>query len=215
MAQCHRACLLAQTMSELVGPIYTSDDYAGFVRRTAALAIDAVILLAALVVVAITWHTIVPEEQVTDRAIGRIFSGWILACFAYQLLLRLGVKGTLGYRLVGIRYAYMLSERPSWTALAFRSVVAVFLLWLFALDHFWILADERKQAWHDTLAGFYVVKRRAEPRGTQRVVRRVINFMMLTFEVWEPATEQSSEPGRPDPSDPASSIPPASVNAPP
>ena len=85
-----------------------------------------------------------------------------------------------------IRYAYMLSGRPSVTMLLYRSMMALFLLWFFALDHFWILFDERKQAWHDKVSGFYVVKCRAEPVGTVRVVRRVINFMMLTFVVWEP-----------------------------
>jgi hypothetical protein len=46
------------------------------------------------------------------------------------------------------------------------------------------------QTMRGKLSGFYVVKRRAEPIGTQRVVRRVIHFMTLTFEVWEPAKDQ-------------------------
>ena len=54
--------------------------------------------------------------------------------------------------------------------------------------------DERKQAWHDKVSGFYVVKRNARPIGTRRVVQRLIHFMMLTFVVFEPV--DSDEPVR-------------------
>ncbi len=104
----------------------------------------------------------------------------------YSLVFRMTPRGTLGYRTVGIRYAHMLSDRPAWTALAYRAAIALFLLWIFALDHLWILFNRHKQAWHDKVAGFYVVRTNAQPIGTRRVVRRVINFMMLTFVVWEP-----------------------------
>ena len=76
---------------------------------------------------------------------------------------------------------------PGIVAILIGIVVPVMLF--FAFDHIWILFDEHKQAWHDKLAGFYVVKRKARPCGTQRVTQRIINFMMLTFVVWEGAPE--------------------------
>ena len=99
--------------------------------------------------------------------------------------------GTLGYRIVGIRYAYALGGRPPWYLTMYRSAIAVFLLWTFSLDHLWIAFDKNKQAWHDKLSGFYVVKRRAQPCGTRRIVRRIINFMMMSFVVWEPADDEA------------------------
>jgi hypothetical protein len=57
-------------------------------------------------------------------------------------------------------------------------------VWFFALDHFWILVDKRKQAWHDKMSGFFVVKRGSQPIGQCRMVPRVIGFMLLTFTVW-------------------------------
>ena len=68
-----------------------------------------------------------------------------------------------------------------------RSLSAVFLMWFFALDHFWILFDERKQAWHDKVSSFYVIKRYAQPIGTRRIVQGITNIFGLTFICMEPA----------------------------
>lgn len=177
-------------MSECVGPAYRPGDYAGFVRRTAALAIDAVLLLAVGLSAPFLWYALAPAEWVTEVAYLRIEMAWIIAAIVYMLGFRLTTHGTPGYRIVRIRYAYMLSEKPTFLSLGFRALLALFLMWFFALDHIWILFDKRKQAWHDKVTGFYVVKKDAQPIGTQRIVRRLINFMMLTFVVWEPV-----EPG--------------------
>lgn len=188
-------------MSELVGPAYARKDYAGFIRRTAALALDTAIvyvvsvvvsialLLRSIVLLLIVGYDVTEEqmdvlsERMGGFSVGLFIGGWVV----YMLGFRLLPAGTPGYRIVGIRYEYMFSERPTILARLFRSVSAVALMLFFAFDHIWILFDEHKQAWHDKLAGFYVVKRKARPIGTQRVVRRVINFMAMTFFVWEPA----------------------------
>lgn len=174
-------------MSEQFGPAYAARDYASFVRRTVALIIDATILLGFWFMMAFASFGIAPCTMERDEALDGLSMLWWLVVLLYSLVFRMTPRGTLGYRLVGIRYAHMLSDRPGWTALAYRAAIALFLLWIFALDHLWILFDRHKQAWHDKVAGFYVVRSNAQPIGTRRVVRRVINFMMLTFVVWEPA----------------------------
>ena len=173
-------------MSERSGPVYADRDYAGFVRRTVALVLDAVILLGFWFVMAFASILVAPATMEPDDAWDRLYMVWWLLALLYLLVFRMTLRGTLGYRLVGIRYAHMLSDRPAWSALAYRAAIAMFLLWIFALDHLWILFNRHKQAWHDKVAGFYVVRSSAQPIGTRRVVRRVINFMMLTFVVWEP-----------------------------
>jgi uncharacterized RDD family membrane protein YckC len=177
-------------MSERFGPIYATCDYAGFIRRSVALLLDGVILVAAWYVASYGWYYLAPAEWVTQRAYSLISAGWWLLSTVYVLGLRLTLRGTLGYRLVGIQYAYMLDEQPPWTALAFRATLAPVLLWFFALDHFWILVDKRKQAWHDKTTGFFVIKRGTQSIGQCRMVQRVIGFMLLTLTVWEPLAEE-------------------------
>jgi uncharacterized RDD family membrane protein YckC len=58
-----------------------------------------------------------------------------------------------------------------------RALWGVCLLLGFALDHIWILFDEHKQAWHDKIAGFYVVRGDAQPIAMVPMKRRLIGFM--------------------------------------
>ncbi len=162
---------------------------AGFWRRSLALAIDLLILVLFFeVVVRALWHWSPPERLTEEFALLVDFT--LMMCWlAYLVGLRLMERGTLGYRLVGIRYAYMFNETPGALIKLYRAAIAVFLLWAFGLSHFWMLFDPNKQTWHDKVSGFYVVKRRALPRGEQNIVRRVINFMMFSFVIYEPQSQ--------------------------
>jgi uncharacterized RDD family membrane protein YckC len=100
--------------------------------------------------------------------------------------MRFTTRGTLGYRVMGIRYAYMLDERPGPGTILLRALAALALMWIFLLDHLWILFDEHKQAWHDKLTGFYVIKKNAQPTGRRRMQRQIIGIMGYSFLVWEP-----------------------------
>jgi uncharacterized RDD family membrane protein YckC len=179
-------------MSELIGPIFARQDYAGFIRRTLALAIDLLILyglwsLAGKILVRLApEHWFTDDGYLNDEAAASYYSAFWPCAILYMLGFRLTGGGTIGYRIVGIRYACALGGKPPFYLILYRALIAVFLLLFFALDHVWIAFDERKQAWHDKVSGFYVVRRRAQPIGTARVKRRYIQFMMLTFPVWEP-----------------------------
>ncbi len=94
-----------------------------------------------------------------------------------------------------IRYAYMFDRKPTPLAVMFRAVVAAALtVMCLAVDHLWILGDPRKQAWHDKVSGFYVVKTRAQPVGTTTIVQRVTTIMGLTFIFWEPLHDDVPPP---------------------
>jgi uncharacterized RDD family membrane protein YckC len=176
-------------MSALTGPLYAKEAYAGFFRRALALALDLLILALLYVVVRALWFVLAPAGYYTDTALSYFDIAWTAVSVAYVIGFRFSLYGTPGYRILGIQYAYVIDARPTWSAIAFRSLAAAFLLWFFALDLFWILVDPRKQAWHDKISGFYVIKRSAKPIGTQPVILRVIDFMMLSFPVYEPAGE--------------------------
>lgn len=171
-----------------VGPVFAPKDHAGFIRRTLALLIDFVILLACWIAMAVVWQISAEQEWISQDTKQGLLLSYLIGCVVYAIGFRLTLRGTPGYRLVGIRYVYMLDEKPGILAVLFRAVAAVALLWGFALDHIWILFDKRKQAWHDKLSGFYVVKKNAQPIGTERIVRRVIYFYSMAFVVWEPAS---------------------------
>ncbi|MCP4251251.1 MAG: RDD family protein [bacterium] len=174
-------------MSEHVGPIYDRQAYAGFFRRTTALVIDGFLLAGVWIGAPWIWYCAAPAGWVTTGSYYWVSFGVMVMALAYLIGFRLTTNGTPGYRIMGIHYAAVLSGNPAVSSLLFRAVLAIVLMWFFALDHLWILFDERKQAWHDKVSGFYVIKRDAEPVATGRIVRRVIEFMMLTFVVWEPA----------------------------
>jgi len=179
-------------MPEMIGPVFARRDHAGFIRRTAALALDFVLLCGAygLMVAALeycspdAWHD--DEGWLLDEVVVVYSFSFCVLAVIYTLGFRLSTYGTPGYRIMRIRYAYALGGRPSLLAILYRAGMAVFLMLFFCLDHIWILFDPRKQAWHDKVSGFYVVKCSAEPIATRPVRREFINFMMLTFPVWEP-----------------------------
>ena len=173
-------------MNQQTGPVFAANAYAGFWRRTLALLLDAFILTALWtgVTVGLTGNASI-EEVVANGDQWMIGVG-LFGGLLYLVAMRLTDGGTLGYRIVGIRYAYMLSGDPDLLTRIYRAILAIVLLWFFSLDHIWILFDERKQAWHDKVSGFYVVKRNAKPLGTTRVGKRMTQFMGLSLPIYEP-----------------------------
>jgi uncharacterized RDD family membrane protein YckC len=174
-------------MAQLMGPAFRREDYAGFIRRTAALLLDICIVLVASALIGAVPMSLYAESW-TEAQEAAFSVGLFIICFiAYMIAFRLSLKGTPGYRLFRIRYAYMLDEKPTVSILLFRSFVWLVLLF-FAWDYLQILFDEHKQAWHDKVSGFYVVKSKAQPVGMRRVAQRGKTFMRMTFIVWEPAS---------------------------
>lgn len=171
------------------GPVYASTDYAGFFRRTAALLFDVLLLILLLFVLlfAAALHT--GEEELPSKTAVFCTAATLVCWVVYMLGMRMLERGTLGYRLMRIRYQSVVDGRPPLLARAYRSTLAFVFMFAFLalfLDHLWILFDERKQAWHDKMSGFYVIRKKARPIGSTPVQQRVINFMGLTLFVWEP-----------------------------
>ena len=96
-------------MSQEFGPIYDRRDYAGFIRRTTALVIDTAILVAIYAAVVMGWYILAPVEWATDAVVRWIEAGWCLFSFGYMFGFRFLERGTPGYRIMRIRYAYLFS----------------------------------------------------------------------------------------------------------
>ncbi len=176
------------------GPLYRSCDYAGFLRRTTATILDILIIFAAWLLGGGLWELLAPGLVVTRAG----QAGAILAMYAFAFVYIFGWRffqnGTPGYRIMRIRYAYVLSGRPPVSAVLLRSLSAVLLMWVLAIDYIWILFDDRKQAWHDKISGFYVVKRTAQPVGTAAVVQRIVNIFGLSLVFLDPKPDQDEIP---------------------
>lgn len=174
-------------MSAIEGVIFARKDYAGFWRRSAALLIDLVVINAAYHGGPWLWYWFAPREWVSQAAYAEIRRAVYLLAFVYLFLPRLTDRGTLGYRILGIRYAPMMPRCDTRLDRTHRMLWAAFLLFGFLLDHIWIAVDQHRQAWHDKLTGYYVIRRGAQPIARVAINRRVINFGGLTFIVFEPA----------------------------
>jgi uncharacterized RDD family membrane protein YckC len=76
---------------------------------------------------------------------------------AYLVLFWLLTGQTLGMMLLGVRVVNREGGRVTlWRAI--RRLIGYFVLpGIFFLGFFWILGDDRREAWHDKLAGTYVV----------------------------------------------------------
>ncbi|MCP4592102.1 MAG: RDD family protein, partial [bacterium] len=118
-------------MSQKLGPAYSPDDYAGFLRRTAALILDALILYVGWLALGWGWYLMAPDVWVTEASYNYLSVVWFIGALLYLTGFRLTTRGTYGYRIVGIRYAPMLSGEPTRTQLAYRAVMAMFLMWFF------------------------------------------------------------------------------------
>ena len=98
-------------MSELVGPVYAREAYAGFFRRTLALLIDLLILGIAGFAMYLGWYGLAPARWLTATADARVDAVYFVLAVVYLIAFRLLTRGTPGYRIVGIRYAYIVKKQ--------------------------------------------------------------------------------------------------------
>jgi uncharacterized RDD family membrane protein YckC len=85
---------------------------------------------------------------------------FILPLYWLYHWLFIGLAGrTLGKMVVGIKVTNAQGDRPGLGVAALREILGKTLSALvFCLGFLWIAWDEKKQGWHDRIAGTYVVK---------------------------------------------------------
>jgi uncharacterized RDD family membrane protein YckC len=150
--------------------------YAGFISRLMAFLIDLIITLFTIVAVSwffsvtktvfqlsATWKWLLdrfPELDSLTRWLFNPLTGSFVALLfiIFYHATFISILGqTPGKLLVGLRVLTIRGHRvPFWRAVLrvlgyFPSVIAIYLGFL------WVLIDDRRQAWHDKLAGTYVV----------------------------------------------------------
>lgn len=134
--------------------------YAGFWRRMAAVAIDAVLVFTLMLFGLVAWISVTGEAHAWDSSpMTLACSGSLLAALAGKVLLDAWLGGTPGLHLVDCRLADARSgERINAGRSALRCLSIALSVLPLLLGLFWIGWDSRKQAWHDKLTHTVVVR---------------------------------------------------------
>lgn len=150
--------------------------YAGFVSRLAAFAIDMAVI--ALVSVSATWFlsitaSMLQVQQILDYSFQKV-NGYqdlldqlagplvvggltLLYVVGYHVFFWTMTGQTPGKSLLGLRVVTVEGQRvhPLRALLRYFGYVAAALP--FFLGFLWVLVDDRRQGWHDKIAGTYVI----------------------------------------------------------
>jgi len=131
----------------------------GFWIRLLAAVVDSVILVVIQGFVVSTPLSLAGVEGDERLAFGLILLLGSIVGWTYHTLF-IGLKGaTPGKMLVGIRVVDRSGGRPSIGTAFVREVPGKIVSELaLLLGYIWIAFDEKKQGWHDKIAGTYVVR---------------------------------------------------------
>ncbi len=150
--------------------------YAGFISRLVAFTIDLVITMFSIVAVSwfisvtatvfqlsATWDFLVSKVPQLANVVPMIINpvvGSVLAIgyiFLYNALFVTILGQTPGKLLMGVRVLTVNGRSvPFWRS-SLRVAAYLISAIVFFMGFLWVLVDDRRQAWHDKIAGTYVV----------------------------------------------------------
>lgn len=142
--------------------------YAGFVSRLLALLIDVGLIVIVLALGSSLLSTAINVLGLRESYDAFINSSGLLSGFfaaingliiviGYLVLFWLLTGQTLGMMLLGVRAVSRSGGRITLWRAILRIIGYILLPGIFLLGFLWILGDDKRQAWHDKLAGTYVV----------------------------------------------------------
>jgi uncharacterized RDD family membrane protein YckC len=150
--------------------------YAGFVSRMMAFVIDTVITV--FVIVAVTWFfsvtvSVFQLSTTWDYLLARVpqlerwfswiynpLTGSLVAIgylYLYHALFITVVGQTPGKLLMGLRVLTTGGARVTFWRASLRFAGYFISMFILFLGFAWVLVDDRRQGWHDKIAGTYVV----------------------------------------------------------
>jgi len=168
--------------------------YAGFTSRLLAMIIDTVILVIAYVF--LTWFIsvsvkILPTGRVFGFSLsallgqegsGQLVSGetviavFTMSTIVYYVFFWTITGQTLGMILMGLRVVTIEGRRlTAWRAII-RFIGYIIAALPFFLGFAWVLVDNRRQGWHDKIAGTYVAYIWAAKPDERFLVRAIENI---------------------------------------
>lgn len=193
---------------------FKPEDYASTPRRLTALLIDTIVVfLLFLVIGNIVVRMTVPADVLKSTTaeqkealkkeaapiLGYLLLSLIGPATLYHIALRKTRGGTLGYRVAGIRLVNPFGQPPNIKTLLKRFLVAVPTCMFFAIAYTPSRKQPKRQAFHDQVAGTWLIRRRAEPAGSAQLASQpqlygVYPFaFMLTFLDVVPAEQEEGQ----------------------
>ena len=136
--------------------VYVRTQYGGYWKRGIANLIDCLLLGIVFAIVSFSSNILTAVVEMV------IF-------LAYMIGLKFAFGATVGYRLLGMKLVSINGANPTVQQIAIRLVAAFFSALALGLGFLWIALDKNKQAWHDKIAGTYVIRPKATPVGTTEV----------------------------------------------
>jgi uncharacterized RDD family membrane protein YckC len=146
--------------------IFNRQDYCGFWRRFAANFLDGIILGMAYKLV----HAVLLVIASLTRTAYPGFSDWMLSAiifWTYMIWFKGYMGATPGYNVFGIRIISINGTQISIKQIIVRTISSFFSAIPLGLGYIWIAIDANRQAWHDKIAGTYVIK--AEAKSVQTI----------------------------------------------
>ncbi len=160
-------------MDTVGGVYFQRDDYASFWLRLLVDLIDAVIAVVLCSLAFLALWVFAP--------LNLILFAWAAIFFCYFVLLKRSRAGTLGYRMGGVRIVGIDGQRAGLIPLTVRMLFMVLGPINYLLDLAWMANDTHRQALRDKFADTYVVKKRAVPAGSGKVVHRQYEILFYNF----------------------------------
>jgi uncharacterized RDD family membrane protein YckC len=137
-----------------------STRYAGFWRRLAAVAVDAILLSTLMLFGLVAWISLTGETHAWDsNPMALAFYGSLLAALVLKILLDAWLGGTPGLHLADCRLAdARTGKRITVARSALRTLAIALSVLPLLLGLLWIAWDSRGQSWHDKLANTIVIR---------------------------------------------------------
>lgn len=196
--------------------VFQMSDYATPGRRLASFLIDlAVMFVLGFAFINAVAFVVTPREVLTIESsrersqkivesVRKVQVPMFLGLFAffgvYHIMLRTMRRGTIGYRLTGVRLVDHQGLSPSIRTVLRRFLIALPGCSLFAAAYLLCSQDPRRQALHDQWSGTWVVRYRAQPAGPARTTfhPKMIGPFVRTYMDVEPVGEHDrAEPAPP------------------
>jgi uncharacterized RDD family membrane protein YckC len=165
---------VGQTADPLAGQPVVNDaagsSYAGFWIRFGASFIDSIILSVVTGIINTIFFggfNLLPASDPDSAATAGVAAGLFGASFLIQIAIQLGYYiiltgmygATAGKMVFGLRVVDAQGQKIGLGKAAIRETVGKFVSGIvFGLGYLWVAFDEKKQGWHDKIAGTYVVK---------------------------------------------------------
>jgi uncharacterized RDD family membrane protein YckC len=170
-------------MDPVSGIYFRREDYASFWLRLLIDLIDGVTVLVFCGAAFLVLCLFLPGKLVLLVCAGILF--------CYFVLLKRSSGGTLGYRVAGVRIVGLDGRSAGLFPLTLRLMFMVLGPVNYLLDLAWLASDARRQTLRDKFARTYVVKKRAEPAGSGRLIYRyylILGYNFLFREIEEADT---------------------------